>query len=104
MYIKTDVSTCDEIKKVFDSQPDHPKNVRIFIAGTACSGPSFGLGLDEVGVNDHQEVIEGINFLLEKEVFEENGEISVEWVGNGYSVRPVNQAASGCGSCAGSCG
>lgn len=33
MYINTNEETCNEIKKIFESQQDKPKNVRIFVAG-----------------------------------------------------------------------
>lgn len=33
MYFETNEETCNEIRKVFEQQPDQPKNVRIFIAG-----------------------------------------------------------------------
>lgn len=104
MYVKTDTSTCKEINNVFEAQPDKPRNVRIYIAGSGCSGPSFGLGLDDFSENDFQEISKGVNFLVDKKLYEEYGEMLVEWVGNGYSVKPVTPIESGCGSCSGSCG
>jgi len=103
MYIATDKDTCEKIKEVLAAQADKPQNIRVFIAGMACSGPSFGLGLDNSGEEDLVENIDGINFVLEKSVFDEVGEIKVEWVGNGYSVQPVTVQPSACGSCS-SCG
>jgi Fe-S cluster assembly iron-binding protein IscA len=103
MYIATNKETCDKIREVLTAQADKPQNIRIFIAGMACSGPSFGLGLDNINDEDVTEVVEGVNFVLEKSVFDSVGEIKVEWVGNGYSVQPVNVQPSACGSCS-SCG
>lgn len=103
MYIATNKETCEKIKEVLAAQEDKPQNIRVFIAGMACSGPSFGLGLDNINDEDVTEVVEGINFVLEKSVFDSVGEIKVEWVGNGYSVQPVTVQPSACGSCS-SCG
>jgi Fe-S cluster assembly iron-binding protein IscA len=103
MYIATNQETCDKIGEVLASQADKPQNIRIFIAGMGCSGPSFGLGLDNINEDDLTEVINGVNFVLEKSVYDTVGEIKVEWVGNGYSVQPVVVAPSACGSCT-SCG
>jgi len=103
MYIATNQETCDKIVDVLSAQADKPQNIRVFIAGMACSGPSFGLGLDNVNEGDLTEVINGINFVVEKTVFDTVGEIKVEWVGNGYVVQPVVSQPSACGSCS-SCG
>ena len=103
MYIATNDETCVKIQEVLAAQADKPQNIRIFIAGMGCSGPSFGLGLDNQNEGDLVEVVGGINFVLEKSVYDSVGEIKVEWVGNGYSVQPVNVQPSACGSCS-SCG
>lgn len=104
MYIATNQETCEKIGEVLAAQADKPQNIRIFIAGMACSGPSFGLGLDNVNEEaDHTEEIHGVNFIVEKTVYDQVGEIKVEWVGNGYAVQPLNVKPSDCGSCT-SCG
>ena len=103
MYIASNQETCEKIVEVLAAQADKPQNIRVFIAGMGCSGPSFGLGLDNVNDTDFTEVVNGINFVVEQSVFDTVGEIKVEWVGNGYSVQPVTVQASACGSCS-SCG
>ncbi len=103
MYIATNEATCKQIEGVLAAQADKPQNIRVFIAGMGCSGPSFGLGLDNINEGDFTENLHGINFVVEKSVFDTVGEIKVEWVGNGYSVQPVSVQPSACGSCT-SCG
>lgn len=103
MYIQTNKETCDEISKILLEQEDGDKCVRVFLAGMACSGPHFGLGLDDAGENDYSEEIEGVRFVIDKTTFDSMGEIKVEWMGNGYAVRPVNFNPPTCGSCSG-CG
>jgi Fe-S cluster assembly iron-binding protein IscA len=99
MYFETDQKTCDEIKKVFEAQEDKPKNVRIFVAGIGCSGPSFGLGLDKAKPEDVYEEINGIKFLMDKEIYDEYGKINVKFMNGGYSVLPDDQPANTCGTC-----
>lgn len=104
MNIQINQETIDEIKKVMDTQGDRPANVRIFVAGHGCSGPSLGLALDELKDTDLVDASNGINFVMDKDVFEQMGDVKVDFVGNGYYVAPVNQGESACGSCGGGCG
>lgn len=42
---------------------------------------------------------------MDKDLFEQVGEMKVEFLGNGYHVAPANQDESAdCGSCGGGCG
>jgi hypothetical protein len=68
------------------------------------SGPSFGLTLDELSENDLKDETNDVTFIMAKDIYEQVGDIQVELSGGGYMVRPVEQSASDCGSCAGSCG
>lgn len=105
MNINTNQETIDEIKKVIEAQADRPANVRIFVAGYGCSGPSLGLALDELNAEkDLVDETSGIKFIMDKDVFEQMGDVKVEFQGSGYHVAPVNQVESGCSSCGGGCG
>lgn len=101
MYINTNEETCNEIKKIFESQQDKPKNVRIFVAGVGWGGPSLGLGLDEKKTDDVMEEVNGVNFIMAKDLFDQMGEITVEYKVNGYSVVPSSQEPSDCSACSG---
>lgn len=105
MNIITNIETTAEIKKVLDANPDQPKNVRLFIDGHHCSGPSFGLALDNVKENDMQYSYDDLLFVMDKEIFEEYGDMSVDFAYGGYAVKPVKELEnSGCASCSsGSC-
>ena len=105
MKINTNQETIDEIKKVMETQSDRPASVRIFVAGHGCSGPSLGLALDEF--NEEKDLVDestGIKFIMDQSVFEQMGDVKVEFQGNGYHVAPMAQAESACGSCGGGCG
>lgn len=104
MKIMTNIETIDAIKTVLEAQSDKPQNIRVFMAGFGWSGPSFGLALDEQKENDLVDDSNEVTFVMDQDVFDQFGDIKVEFVNGGYMVKPVNQADSGCSSCGGSCG
>ena len=101
MYFNTNEETCNEVKKILSAQDDKPKNVRIFIAGIGWGGPSLGLGLDDKKAEDVLETINEINFIMAKDIFDQMGEITVEFKMNGFSVIPTDQEPTDCSSCSG---
>jgi len=103
MKIVTNDETIDAIKAVMAQQSERPSIVRIFMAGMGCSGPSFGLALDDEKEGDLVDETSGIKFVAEPALIEQFGEIKVEYMENGYYVAPVNQPESTCGSCGGGC-
>jgi len=40
---------------------------------------------------------------MDKDLYDQIGEMKVEFVGNGYYVAPANQTESGCSSCGSGC-
>jgi len=94
---KVDDETCAKIKEVLNKQQDKPQNIRVYMAGMGWGGPNFGLGLDQLGENDLEEVINGINFIMEKDLFDAVGKVEVTWNGYGYSVYATGIGASNCG-------
>ncbi len=102
MKIQTNQETVEAIKKIMEDQ--EYKSIRIYIAGTGCSGPSFGLTLDKEGVNDVRNDEHGLTFLMTKDNYDQAGDMIVELTAGGYLVKPVKSLESGCSSCAGSCG
>lgn len=102
MKIQTNQETIDAIKTVMEGQ--ELSNIRIYIAGAGCSGPSFGLTLDKEGVKDVKNEEHGVSFLMVKDIYDQVGDMIVELASGGYIVKPVNSTESSCGSCVGSCG
>lgn len=101
MKVFTNQDTVDAILDVVKEQADFPGTVRIYLAGMGCSGPSFGLSLDEMKDTDLKDDSNDIAFIMDKDLFDQVGEMKVEFLGNGYYVAPVNQAPVDCGGCAG---
>lgn len=104
MKIHTNVETVDAIKTVIAQQADKPNTIRVFLAGMGCSGPSFGLALDDQKETDLVDPETGINFIMDTDLFNQFGDIKVEFRETGYYVAPINQVESTCGSCGGGCG
>lgn len=82
-------------------------NIRINLAGYACSGPVFNISISEANDADEVEVINDITFIAEKTIVDEFGGFiivsSEENNGNGLSLKAVNPGEGGCGSCGGGC-
>lgn len=104
MKIVINQETINEIQKITAGQEDSPNNVRIFVAGYGWAGPTLGLALDEQKENDLVDSSNEVTFVMEQEVFDTFGDISIEYSAQGYKVSPVNKGEeSGCSSCGGSC-
>lgn len=93
----------DAIKAIIDEQQDQPKFVRIFVAGLGWSGPSFGLALDDKKPGDLEDDANEVVFVMEQDLYNRFGEISIEYIDGGFLVRQSLQEASACSSCSG-CG
>jgi iron-sulfur cluster assembly accessory protein len=83
--------------------------LRIALMQGGCGGPSLGLALDEAKDNDKTYDKENLKFLVEEDLFETTGDITVDYVeagaNSGFGItseKPVG-GSSCCGSC-GSCG
>lgn len=101
MKILTDKDTIKAIKDITAEMQDQPKNIRLYVAGFSCSGPSFGLALDEIQEGDLSYEEEDVTFLMEEALYDQFGDIKVESMGGGFMVVPVSQEGFGCSSCSG---
>lgn len=96
-----------EFKEFLDENKVESYNIRINLAGMACSGPVFNITIDEATDDDVVEVVNEVNFIIEKRLIAEFGGFilssSEENNGNGLSLKPVIAPEGGCGSCGGGC-
>ena len=83
--------------------------LRVAVMQGGCSGPSLGLALDDEKETDKSFVKQNLTFLVEKDLLEQCGTISVNYVDagprSGFSIssaNPLPGAGDGCNS--GSCG
>lgn len=97
----------NEFKEFLDENKVENYNIRINLAGMACSGPVFNITVDEANDNDVVEAVNKVNFIMEKSLIDEFGGFillaSEENNGNGLSLKPVIAPEGGCGSCGGGC-
>lgn len=103
MRIEINEQSIKAITEIANQHDDKPNNIRIYVAGMGCSGPSFGLALDEAKEEDLTYEAGGVKFIMEKDLVENFGDIKVEQTPRGFVVEPVNKPESACGSCS-SCG
>lgn len=99
----------NEFRELLTANDINDTNVRIALAGFGCSGPRFGLMVDDPTENDVTEMVNDLNFIVEKELVEEYEGFNIlsdeENGGGGMSLRPLrlDESASGCSSCASGC-
>ncbi|WP_230977047.1 HesB-like protein [Proteiniclasticum sediminis] len=98
----------NEFNDLLEANEIEPKVVRLALAGFGCSGPRFGLMVDEATDNDYVEVLKDVTFIVSKDLYDEYQGFVIlsdeENFGGGMSLRPRKiDDASGCSTCATGC-
>ncbi|MBU1053864.1 MAG: IscA/HesB family protein [Proteobacteria bacterium] len=96
-----------ELKSFFKVKEMQLQPVRIFINQGGCSGPQMALALDEKRDNDSTFRVDGIQYLIDRDLLKKAQPISVDYGSNGFIVTSDLKFESGCSSCGsggGSCG
>ncbi len=102
MKVTLPQTAIDTLKNILNDNPDRPSNIRIYFAGYACSGASFGVALDEQSSDDFEYEIDGLKFIMSQSEYEEYGDITIEDNGYGFRVSVQNATeGGGCGGCTG---
>jgi HesB-like selenoprotein len=95
----------EEFKAFLDENNIEKYSIRINLAGSGCSGPSFHITADEAQEGDIVQEINDITFLINQEIFDEYGIFTIlsseENDGMGLSLRPIMEPVGGCGGCSG---
>lgn len=106
-----DDTAYNEFKELLDNATVESYNVRIALDRVGCSGPIFGVFIDEANDDDEVEIINEITFISEKSLIAEYGGFIIvssdENDGNGVGMKPVvnKSKSTGCGSgCGSECG
>lgn len=101
-----------EFKELLDNAKVESYNIRIGLDRVGCSGPIFGVFVDEATDKDDEEKVKDITFIVEKSLNEQYGGFIIvssdENNGNGVGLKPVVQPSSSCGDggcsgCGGGC-
>ncbi|AET65930.1 Iron-sulfur cluster assembly accessory protein [Desulfosporosinus orientis DSM 765] len=99
-----------KIKEVLVAQNKEDALLRLYLAGMGCSGPNFGMTLDESkGENDVLDEAFGVSVITDKslEVYLEGAVIDYikSSQGEGFEIRTAKSNNGGCDSgCCGGCG
>jgi HesB-like selenoprotein len=104
-----DDTAYEEFKELLDKKNVESYNVRIALDRVGCSGPIFGVFIDEANEDDDVEVINEITFISEKSLISEYGGFIIvsgeENNGKGVGMKPIVTSSKGCGSgCGSGCG
>jgi iron-sulfur cluster assembly protein len=101
-----------KVKELLDEQgkPDHA--LRVFVRGMSCSGPAYGMALDnEPRPDDQVAELDGIKLLVDPQSapFLDGAEVDYvdSLMGKGFTVVNPNApqpAGGGCGCGSGGCG
>lgn len=97
-----------EFKNFLDENNIDNYNIRINLAGFACSGPVFNISVSETADEDVTETVNDVTFIVEKKLMDEFGGFIIlsteENEGRGLSLKPViAPEGGGCSSCGGGC-
>lgn len=97
----------EEFVQFLRSNQVEKNNIRITLAGYACSGPRFGLMVDDKKEGDMETLIKDLTFYIESNLYDEFEGFQIlstdENQGQGMVLRPNKVVDSDCGTCS-SCG
>jgi len=93
-----------EMVKEFFKTRDGVSPLRIFIAGSSCSGPQLGMALDEPTENDESFETDGFTYLIEKQLLNEAKPIKIDYIitaqGEGFIISSgIKKPECGGGCC-----
>lgn len=96
-----------KVKELLEQQGKTDHALRIFVRGMSCSGPAFGMALDdEPSTEDTVEEWAGVRVVVDPQSAPYLQGAEVDYVegltGRGFTVRNPNQAQAG-GGCGGGC-
>lgn len=103
-FLKITDLACKQFSKFLEEKNVASKQIRIYLAGNSCHGPSFNITVDAPKEGDLVQQVSDITFIVDRNLFiqysgfillcgEENGL-------EGFSLEPVfKPEQSGCSSC-----
>ncbi|MCC6442075.1 MAG: iron-sulfur cluster assembly accessory protein [Armatimonadetes bacterium] len=99
-----------EVKNILEQNDKLDYGLRVYVAGSGCSGLQYGMGLDELPIEDDQ-VFEsnGVRVFIDNASLPLLTGSTVDFVetamGTGFKIDNPNAPAGGCGSgCSSGCG
>ena len=102
MKVTLPQTAIDTLNKIISENNDKPSSIRIYFTGFGCSGPSFGLALDEQNSSDVTFDTDGLHFIMDQAEFAQYGDVTIEDTGYGFRIVVENMPEGG-GGCGGGC-
>jgi iron-sulfur cluster assembly accessory protein len=96
-----------ELKELLEKEKKNDHGLRVFAAGSGCSGVQYGLTLEKTAKEDDAvSESNGVKIFFKKDIQEDIEEFKIDFIDNEYGKGFVidNPHASKCGSSCGSCG
>lgn len=107
MSIRMNTDASKALNDLLASKEIDSKDIRIFLAGFACSGPQFNLAIDPVKEGDISEEIDGFSLHVEKKLVDEFGGFEIKYYQEGEQsgvyIEPDIKPESSCSTCGGGC-
>ena len=102
--INVSESAQQELTKYFEDKDVQP--IRVHLADGGCSGPRLSLAIDELRDGDKSVEQGAFTFLINEELADASGKVSIDMSEYGFTVDSENQIGGGGCGCAssGSCG
>jgi iron-sulfur cluster assembly accessory protein len=97
-----------KVKELLEEQGKQDHALRVFVRGMSCSGPAYGMALDnEPRPDDSVTELHGVKILIDPASAPYLEGVEVDFVdslmGKGFTVVNPNQAQASGGGCGGGC-
>ncbi|MGL5312100.1 MAG: iron-sulfur cluster biosynthesis family protein [Peptostreptococcaceae bacterium] len=102
MRVTLPQTAIDTLKDIISENNDKPKTIRVYFAGFGCSGASFGIALDEKKESDVKYTTDGLDFIMDKDEYNQYGDVIITDTGYGFVISVENMPEGG-GHCGGGC-
>ena len=104
MKVEAANTALEVLREIISEQGEGvPTSIRMYFAGAACSGPSFGLALDEKKPSDVSCLVEELEFVMDEQEYDQFGDMLIQDIGGRFRVIPesLKDMESGCSGCSG---
>ncbi|WP_088189350.1 iron-sulfur cluster assembly accessory protein [Desulfosporosinus sp. FKA] len=112
--VKITELAAQKVKEILKAQNQENSSLRLYLAGMGCSGPNFGMALDDSKTDE--DILDeeyGVSILIEKKLSNYLEGAVIDYMetetGGGFEIRPAKPFNGGgcdsgcCGGCGSSC-
>ena len=100
----------EKVRELLDGEEQQNRALRVFVRGMSCSGPAFGMALDDTSRPDDTIAEQfGIKIVVDQQSAQYVEGAEIDWVdslmGKGFTINNPNaaKASGGGGGCGGGC-